>query len=186
VTPDEAVIAVLDALEAAGIPSMLVGSLASNFYGIPRATRDADFVVELGPGSLERLRDRLPPGLSLQGQSAFEAVTGTTRHVIELTTLPFVCELFVRSDDPHDVERFRRRHRAHVLGRPVHVATVEDMVVTKLRWAREAGRSKDRDDIRNMLAVQAAHIDWAYINSWAAIHGTTPLLEEIRGSLPAL
>jgi len=51
VTADEALVAVLDALDAAGIPFMLVGSLASNFHGIPRSTRDADFVVELA-GSL--------------------------------------------------------------------------------------------------------------------------------------
>jgi hypothetical protein len=39
VTADEAVIAVLDALAAAEVPYMIVGSLASNFHGIPRSTR---------------------------------------------------------------------------------------------------------------------------------------------------
>ena len=34
-TPDEAVVAVFAALDAAAIPYMLVGSLASNFHGIP-------------------------------------------------------------------------------------------------------------------------------------------------------
>ena len=46
-TPGEAVVSVLAALDAAAIPYMLVGSLASNFHGIPRSTRDADFVVQL-------------------------------------------------------------------------------------------------------------------------------------------
>ena len=54
-TADEAVVAVLDALETVGIPYMIVGSLASNFHGIPRSTRDADFVVELGVETLQRL-----------------------------------------------------------------------------------------------------------------------------------
>lgn len=35
-TADEAVVAVFAALDAAHIPNMLVGSLASNFHGIPR------------------------------------------------------------------------------------------------------------------------------------------------------
>jgi hypothetical protein len=35
-----------------------------------------------------------------------------------------------------------------------------DTIVTKLRWAREANRSKDRDDIRNILAVRASDLDW--------------------------
>ena len=71
-------VAVLDALESAAVPYMIVGSLASNFHGIPRSTRDADFVVEVPPGNLGHVSDALPQGLNLQRQGAFEAVTGTT------------------------------------------------------------------------------------------------------------
>jgi hypothetical protein len=76
VTPDAALVAVLAALEAAGVPYMIVGSLASNFHGVPRSTRDADIVVQLSAGSLERLRRELAPGLRLQPQGSFETVTG--------------------------------------------------------------------------------------------------------------
>ena len=134
-TADEAVVAVLDALEAARIPYMIVGSLAANFHGIPRSTRDADFVIEAVPGSLQRLGEALPAGLILDRQGAFEPVTGTTRYMIDMLSSPFVCELFVRSDDPHDQERFSRRLRVRVLDRTAFVATAEDTIVTKLRWA---------------------------------------------------
>jgi hypothetical protein len=186
VTPDEAVIAVVDALDIAGIPYMIVGSLASNFHGVPRSTRDADFVVELGPGDLERLASTLPASLTLRGQGAFEAVTGTTRYLVELADSPFVCELFIRSDDSHDRERFDRRQRVTALGRIVSLASAEDMVVTKLRWALDADRAKDGDDIRNMLAVRGPDLDWEYLHRWAAAHGTSRLLEQIRASIPLM
>ncbi len=185
-TADEAVVAVLDALDTAGIPFMIVGSLASNFHGIPRSTRDADFVVELPAGSLQRLGDTLPPALTLNLQSAFEGVTGTTRYLIELAGSPFVCELFVRSDDPHDRERFARRQRVRVFDRTACVASAEDMVVTKLRWADKAERSKDRDDVRNILAVRGSDLDWDYLRHWSTEHGTSALLEHIRASIPPL
>jgi hypothetical protein len=184
VTADEAVVAVLDALEAAGIPYMIVGSLASNFHGIPRSTRDVDFVIELVPGGLQRLGDALPVDLKLQRQGSFEGVTGTMRYVIDLANSPFVCELFVRSDDAHDQERFKRRLHVRLLDRVAFVASAEDMIVTKLRWADEAHRPKDREDIRNILAVRGAELDWAYLRRWSTEHGTLPLLEEIRGSIP--
>jgi hypothetical protein len=184
VTPDAALVAVLAALEAAGVPYMIVGSLASNFHGVPRSTRDADIVVQLSAGSLERLRRELAPGLRLQPQGSFETVTGTIRHVIVLAGSPFVCELFQLSDDPHDVERFARRARAQVLAHTAYVATAEDMIVTKLRWAAGAGRSKDREDIRNIIAVQGAGLDWEYLDRWSIAHGTAGLLAEIRGSVP--
>lgn len=183
-TADEAVVAVLDAMDAAGMPYMIVGSLASNFHGIPRSTRDADFVVELPSGSLDRLSGALPPGLTLQRQPAFETVTGTTRHVVTLGGSPFVCELFVRSDDAHDRERFSRRQRVHVLNRVAFVATAEDMIVTKLRWADAAHRAKDVDDIRNIVAVRGPDVDWTYVQRWSAEHGTAALLEDIRRSIP--
>lgn len=178
--------AVLDALEAAGIPFMIVGSLASNFHGIPRSTRDADFVAELPVGSLERLSAALPAGLTLDLQSAFEGITGTTRYLIELSGSPFVCELFVRSDDPHDRERFARRERVRIFGRTACVASAEDTVITKLRWAHDATRPKDRDDIRNILAVRGSDLDWNYIGRWSTEHGTSTLLEQIRASLPPM
>ena len=34
-------------LEAAGIPYMMTGSFAANYYAVPRMTRDIDLVVEL-------------------------------------------------------------------------------------------------------------------------------------------
>ncbi len=183
-TADQAVIAVLDALETAGVPYMIVGSLAANFHGIPRSTRDADFVVELVPGLLQRLADALPAGLTLHPQAAFEAVTGTTRHLVELAGSPFVGELFVRSDDAHDQERFRRRLQVRVFDRVAWVASAEDMIVTKLRWVDQVHRTKDRDDIRNILAVRAEDLDWPYLRRWSDLHGTTSLLEEIHQSIP--
>lgn len=183
-TPDAAVVAVLDALEGARIPYMLVGSLASNFHGIPRSTRDADFVVELDQESLQRFESRLLPGLTLQPQGSFEAVTGTIRHLITLADSPFVCELFVLSADPHDRERFARRAPVSVLARRAFVASAEDTIITKLRWAADARRLKDREDIRNILAVRGADLDWAYVTRWSTAHGTAGLLAEIRASIP--
>lgn len=87
-TADEAVVAVLAALDAAAIRYMVVGSLASNFHGIPRSTRDADFVVQLSPDSLQRLERSLASGLVLERQGAFEdqwsAAHGTTQLLAEI------------------------------------------------------------------------------------------------------
>ncbi|HEX3152440.1 MAG TPA: hypothetical protein VHR66_30480 [Gemmataceae bacterium] len=48
-----------------GIPIMIVGSLSSNYYGIPRSTNDADLVVQLQPGQLMELVKRLGPEFRL-------------------------------------------------------------------------------------------------------------------------
>lgn len=57
----------------------------------------------------------------------------------------------------------------------------------KLRWAKHAKRGKDREDVRDVIAVQGdAALDWDYIHEWCARHGTRELLDEIRASIPPL
>jgi hypothetical protein len=57
------------------------------------------------------------------------------------------------------------------------------VIVTKLRWARP----KDKDDVRNVIAVQGdERIDWGYVHGWTNLHGTTALLDEIRRSIPPI
>jgi hypothetical protein len=60
------------------------------------------------------------------------------------------------------------------------------VVITKLRWAVQGQRGKDRDDVRDVLAVQGDRIDWAYVYAWCAQHGTRALLDEIRRSIPPI
>ncbi len=110
-TAEEAAIAVVDALERTAIPYMLVGSLASNLYGIPRATQDVDIVVQMTAGSLPALTSALGPGFQLDPQTSFETITGTTRHVVRMAGSAFTVEMFRLSDDPHDQQRFSRRIR---------------------------------------------------------------------------
>jgi hypothetical protein len=185
-TDREATLAVIDALEALSIPYMVVGSLSSNVYGVPRSTQDADFVIQLGSESLSRLADYLGTAFRLDPQMTFETATLTRRHVLKVVGIPFTIELFHLGDDPHDQERFRRRRRITAMGREVSMSTAEDVIITKLRWALTAQRSKDRNDVRDVIAVQGENIDWPYVHDWSDRHGTRDLLDEIRRSIPPL
>jgi len=183
---EDATLAVVDALEAMEVPYLLVGSFSSNYYGVPRSTEDADFVVHLGETRISVLIDRLGPRFRLNRQMSFETITGTTRWEVEVADIPFKIELFLLSDDLHDQERFRRRRRVHVLGRETCLPTPEDVIVTKLRWAHQGKRPKDIDDVRNVLAVQGDRLDWDYLHEWCGRHGTGELLREIRTSIPPI
>jgi hypothetical protein len=185
-TGKEATLAVIDALEELAIPYMLVGSLSSNVYGIPRSTRDADFVIECGVESLPHLAAHLGAAFRLDPQMTFEMATLTRRHILAVVGVPFSIELFRLSDDPHDVERFRRRRRVQTMGREVSMPTAEDVIITKLRWALNSRRTKDREDARDVIAVQGPNIDWPYVHGWCDQHGTRELLDDIRRSIPPL
>jgi len=77
---------------------------------------------------------------------------------------------------------FRRRIALFVppMRETVFIPTAEDLVIQKLRWAR----NKDLDDARNLLAVQGAAIDYGHLEHWRAQHGTLARLAEVRASIP--
>lgn len=182
-TLEEATSRVIAALEEAGVAHMLVGGLTSNYYGIPRATQDADVVVQLSAtDQLSRVADLLGPTFAIDSQASFETITGNIRHVVRLPDTPFVVELFVLGDDPFQVERFRRRVPTRIpsLGDRLFLPTPEDVVVQKVRW----GRPKDLEDARDVLAVQGDALDMHYIETWCGRHDTSDRLRAVLAQLP--
>ncbi len=165
---------------------MLVGSLSSNYWGIPRSTQDADVVLDLRSGNLQDFIKTLGPQFKCNPQLSFEMVTATTRSIIEVEGSEYKIELFRLSHDEHDRERFQRRRPAVFLGQKTFVASPEDVIITKLRWALGTKRNKDIDDVQNVIAVQANLIDWDYVYKWCDQHGTRGLLDEIRASIPPI
>jgi hypothetical protein len=113
-------------------------------------------------------------------------IQATTRYVLRLANIPFHVELFLLGDDEYDQERFSRRRRVSILGREVYIPTAEDVIVTKLRWSQHGHRIKDRDDVRNVLAIQSEKLDWNYLERWSSLHGTKELLDDILKSLPKI
>src|SRR3954447_21566097 len=87
------------ALEACGISYLLAGSFSSNYYGIPRSTKDADFVVQLRGGLGPEVIARLGGDFEAEPQLSFETNTGTYRQLIRHTRSAFHVELFQLSDD---------------------------------------------------------------------------------------
>jgi hypothetical protein len=185
-TSDEAVESVIDALEQSGIPYMIVGSFASNYYGIARSTKDADLLISLGEHSIEELCSRLNPELRFDPQMAFEPATFASKNVIHLQGKPFEIELFHLTDDPHNVKQFQRRRRVKYGNWDTWIPTAEDVIIIKLRWALQLKRRKDEDDVRDVIAVQQSNVDWSYVESWCDKHGTRQLLDEIRQSVAGI
>lgn len=172
----------IDALTAAGVQYMLVGSFSSNYYGRPRMTKDADFVVQIDPTQLGIVSTKLGPEFRVDPQMSFETVTMTIRYVVHHTASAFKIELFQLSSDPHDRERFDRRAQVDFEGRPVWLPTAEDVVITKLRWARAGERSKDEADVASVLAIRGKALDLNYVRSWTDRHGTRARFEQLLAS----
>ncbi len=179
-TGEEAVCLLLDRMDELGIEYMVVGSFSSNAYGIARATKDADFVIQTDEELRCQLLDPLPGDFVIDQQVTFETVTGHRRQILKLPKIPYVIELFDLSEEPFDLERFRRRRESVFCGHKIFLPSAEDVIVQKLRWAARAKRPKDLQDAADVMRVQGDLLDWTYITRWCAELDASPALVDAR------
>jgi hypothetical protein len=182
VTPDEEVLGqVVAILEGLAIPYMVTGSVAASYHGRPRATHDADVVIDPAPEQMERLVGELErSGFYVPADAAREALrTRRPFNVIEATRATKI-DLIVRKERPFSVEELRRRQRVDLpIGRSVAIVSAEDSILSKLEWARLGGDSARQ--IRDAAGVVELNpnLDRRYVEHWAAHLGVLDLWEQI-------
>lgn len=182
-TIEQSAVDMAEALHKAKVPHMIVGGLSSNFYGIPRNTKDVDIVVELRDAKqLGEVAANLPEHFEFDSQVTFETITGSIRHIVKIAGTPFVIELFELASDDFQKSRFERRKEIFVpqLNASVTIPTAEDVVIQKLRWARP----KDLEDARDVMAVQGNALDREFISEWCETLGITERYETLIASVP--
>lgn len=169
------------ALDQAGVPYMVSGSIASTYYSAPRTTQDVDIVVELDGVRLQALLASFPEDeLYYSPDAAREALRRRSMfNVIDLQT-GWKADLIVRKGRSFSVEELRRRVQVDLLGLPVWMATAEDCVLSKLEWARAGSSERQIRDVRGILDAQASALDLAYVERWVRELGLDEQWAEAR------
>lgn len=170
-------------LEAAGVPYMLTGSVASSSYGQRRQTADADILINPAtPGRVVRFVSALGDAFYADANTARTAVRDRRMFNVIGYESAFKADLIVCKAEPYDRQSFDRRVR-----RPLNVAlpevwmvSAEDSILSKLRWAQETGSTRQQDDVVGVLAVQAGALDETYLDRWADDLGLREDLDRVR------
>lgn len=138
-------------LEAAGIPYMLTGSMAANFYATPRMTRDIDVVIELREAEVERVVTLFRDEYYVNRDMVEQAVKSRSMFNIIHNALVVKVDCVVRKDSEYRREEFARRRRLIIDGEPVTIVAPEDLILSKREWAKESHSQLQLDDVRNLL-----------------------------------
>jgi hypothetical protein len=176
---EEFLLRVVQCLEAAGIPFMVAGSHASSFYGQPRATNDADLVIDPTPAQLENFLRLLGDTYYVSPEAAREALRDRALFNIIDFSGGWKADLIIRKQRPFSVEEFQRRHMEPLHGRPLPIASPEDVILTKLEWDNLTPSDRQVQDALNVAVVQRPRLDHAYLRKWAPQLGVAEKLEEL-------
>jgi hypothetical protein len=169
------------ALDELGVPYFVTGSLASSYHGIPRASQDADLVVDLAADRVGALVSRLQGEFYVDDERVRDAVARRASfNVIHLPTM-FKVDLFVLGEAPHAHEELARRRRLEVDAGTLELASAEDTLLHKLAWYRLGGGASDHQwqDALGILKVQADALDLSYLHRGADAIGVADLLARV-------
>ena len=159
-------------LEAAGMPYMVTGSMALGVYAVPRMTRDIDVVVELSADDADRICALFGPDFYV------DARRGTFNLIHE--ALVVKVDVVVRKDTEYRRTEFARRRRLTFEGHPLFVVAPEDLIISKLDWARDTRSPVQLGDVRHLLR-SVPDLDRAYLEQWIARLDLASLYREVGG-----
>lgn len=166
-------------LNSVGVTYMLTGSMASNYWGVPRTTHDLDFVIQLPPSMASALvaafqgdfyLDELAVQTACERRHQFNAID--TRSALKV-------DFWLLRDVPFEREMFGRRMAAELFGVEAWVATAEDVILHKLHWHRITPSERQLADAAGVLAVQGDALDQQYLRQWAEKVLVRDLLEDL-------
>lgn len=170
------------ALDAAGCPYFIGGSLATMIHGVVRSTIDVDLVADISLPQIEPLVRALEANFFVDEEMVRAAVQRQgSFNIIHRTTI-FKVDVFIKRTRPFDRSQFERREQQPLASdeaRRAYVATPEDNILAKLEWYRLGGEVSDRQwqDIVNVMRLQRGRLDRAYLLHWAAQLKVGDLLE---------
>ena len=178
---------IVEALDGAGIPYMLTGSLASSLQGQPRATHAIDLVIDIASGDVARVARALSaPEVYLDERAISDATRRRTMFNLSDSSSGDKADFWLLTDDPYDRERFARRTRVEALALELSVSAPEDTILMKLRWSAQSGGSeKQFNDAVGVYELQAGSLDERYLDEWALRLEVADALARIRGQARA-
>jgi len=163
---------------------MLVGSVASSYYGLIRSTQDIDFVVRFTLAQLEAFCDEFSPDdFYVSLPAAREALQrGGQFNIIHFRSGNKLDIMLPRQDAWGQQQLSRRRAVSLMTNTSGYVATPEDVILGKLWYYRDGEHEKHLRDIVSILQEQQL-IDHDYLAHWIAQLGYDDLWSVIKQRL---
>jgi len=170
---------VISKLESAGIPYMVTGSVAANFFSTPRMTRDLDIVIEVGEKEVKKLVSIFSEDFYIDNGAIREAIRKKkTFNIIHNDGIVKIDFIVRKGDEYHKIE-FARRRKVAWGKKNVFIATPEDIIISKLYWAKDSFSEIQLKDVKNLFK-SVENLEIEYIKKWVKELGLEKIYREVK------
>jgi hypothetical protein len=146
---------------------MLTGSVASSAHGTPRSTRDLDIVIAPTRAQLLALMQQFPSDRYYADEGhALEALANRSQfNLIDFDT-GWKVDFIIAEDSDYGRTALARRMPIDIAGTALYVASPEDVIISKLLWAKLGRSERQLQDAAGIVSSQHGKLDFSYIEHW--------------------
>ncbi len=166
-------------LNKADIPYMVSGSIAANYYSIPRMTRDIDIVIELQQKDVDRFVALFQGDFHINKEMIEKEVLRQGMFNLIQNQYMVKVDFIVKKSAAYQQSEFSRKKRITIENCPVWIASPEDLVISKLIWAKDSRSEMQLKDVRNLIEATDG-LDLKYIDKWVRELGLEQLYKEVN------
>jgi len=163
------------------ISYLISGSIAGNYYTVPRMTRDIDIVIELTTSDINKFIDVFLNDFYLDKNMIENEVSRKgmfniihNEHIIKI-------DFILPKDTDFQRSVLLRKKNVIIDNAQMWLISAEDLILMKLLWAKESHSEMQLKDVSNMIAT-ISNIDMNYIETWIKMLGLEQLLIEAKKS----
>jgi len=144
---------------------MLTGSFAANFYTVPRMTRDADIVIKIQKSQVSKVIQLFHKEFYIDKNAILDAIdTQSMFNAIHNDSI-FKIDFIICKDSSYRQVEFERRRQIECHGQLIWIVAPEDLILSKLEWAKDSLSTIQLKDVKNLL-TSIKTLDLSYIDFW--------------------
>jgi hypothetical protein len=162
-------------LEPGGLAYMLTGSMAMNYYAQPRMTRDIDLVVALTAQDIDKVVRLFTPDYYVSREAVSSAIAHESLFNLIHQESVIKVDCVVRKSSPYRRAEFERRQRITIEDFSTWISSKEDLIISKLWWAKDSHSEQQLRDMKNRVATGC---DRDYLAHWTQELGLSNLWQE--------
>ena len=164
-------------LNEAEIPYIISGSIAANYYTVPRMTRDIDIVIELKEDAIDTFVALFEGDFYVNREMIVNEVA--RRGMFNLIHNRYVIKIdfIIKKSSAYQNAEFSNRKEVLIDQCPMWMVSAEDLVISKLLWAKESHSEMQLKDVANLMET-VDNLDLEYIDNWIRDLGLEQIYKE--------
>jgi hypothetical protein len=147
-----------------------------SYYATPRMTRDIDIIVALDRSHIEKISSLFGSSYYVSQEAVAEAIRRKSMFNIIHFDSVIKVDFIVLMNTPFAVAEFGRRSPLTVGDFQTTIISREDLILSKLVWAKDSGSEMQLRDVRNLLGGSC---DLDYLRRWAEELNVKETLESL-------